>query len=270
MNKLKMFAGVAATVVGLALPVAASASTNLTFLTLNGAANATVAAGDSLDAKITYNISSGSDVESAKWEIIGSGLPPVCVDLVPDHLNSGTFVSQFPIDTQGATEGTWSVKVSAYGIGGTGADNNCGGSVNDTMTFSNVLTLTAEETAGNVANNTQHGGTSGGSGTTGVSAQIAALSAAIQAFIASLHSTTTPPVTGNAAKCDVVRPYLGAQPFAYSSVGVQLQSALLLDDPTSIPALKAGATIPMGYFGPQTHAALTNFSSKYGCGFIFN
>lgn len=86
------------------------------------------------------------------------------------------------------------------------------------------------------------------------------------AFLAFVQGGSTPPApTGNAAKCALIAPYLGAQAYAYSPLGVQLQSVLLLDNPNSIPALHAGATIPMGYFGPQTHAALSQYQSMYGC-----
>lgn len=276
MNKLKMFAGVAATVVGLALPVAASASTNLTFLTFpNFGPNVTTEIGSTIQVKDTITLTGSSELESISHQLVDNsgnniGMPEVCEN-VADRVVAGTYTVVSDFDLTGGTEGTFGIRTRAYGVTGPGTDNNCGGTVNDNQYYSARVTLTENQNTGNNANNTGGNSTGGtGSGANSVSAQLAALAASIQAFIASLHSTTTPPVTGNAAKCDVVRPYLGAQPFAYSSVGVQLQSALLLDDPTSIPALKAGATIPMGYFGPQTHAALTNFSSKYGCGFIFN
>lgn len=74
-----------------------------------------------------------------------------------------------------------------------------------------------------------------------------------------------PPAPTASPKCALIAPFLGATPYAYSSLGVQLQSALLLDNPNSIPLLAAGSTIPMGYFGVQTHAALAAYNATYHC-----
>jgi hypothetical protein len=265
---LKKVIGIAASTALFALPVMALASTNITFLTLNGGANATIPAGDSTDGKLTFNLTGTSENESLSWELVDNsgnnvGIPPTCIDIA-DHIVAGTYTAAFPVDTVGGTEGTFGMKIRMYGTTGNGADNNCGGVVNDTMTFNSVLTLTAGQATGETANNTGHNGNSN-SGSTNNTA-LSAIMTALQAIIAKLTAVpVTPPTTGNAAKCAAIAPYVNAPANTYSPTGVQLQSALLLNNPNSIPALAAGATIPMGYFGPQTHAALYAYNAQYGC-----
>lgn len=272
----------AATAVAFALPVAASAATSITFLTFpNSGPNATIAAGDTVDTKVTFDLTGTSELESMSLQIVDNagnniGMPETCFD-VADRVVSGTFTRVGPFETTGGTEGTFGIRVRGYGVTGPGTDNNCGGTVNDNQYFSNRLTLTESQNTGNNANNTGNGGSGGNTGGTGGSG----MPSWFTAFWASFQSGqcvnsggtwangacthTTPAPTGNAAKCAAIAAYVNAPANTYSSVGVQLQSALLLDNPNSIPALAAGATIPMGYFGPQTHAALYAYNAAYGC-----
>src|SRR5581483_11343892 len=212
MNKIKI-AGVLAAFAAFALPVAASASTSLTNASFDGMSNETVTVGSSVDAKVTFNLTGNSTVQSVKYQVSGSGLAPVCVD-VDDQNSTGTHTVEFPIDTTSATEGTHSVIVTAYGAPVPAANNNCDSTIGSSSshTFSNQLTLTADQSTGTVANNTGTGTGGTGTGASSLSAQIAALSASINAFIqAQLGSSTTPPVaTRNKAKCDAARPFLGA------------------------------------------------------------
>ncbi len=94
-----------------------------------------------------------------------------------------------------------------------------------------------------------------------LTALVAQLAAEIQAI---LHPVT-PPAPAVNAKCTAIAPYTSAPSFTFSPLGVQLQSALLLDNPGSIPALAAGSTNPMGYRGNQTNAALATYMSLYHC-----
>lgn len=263
MNKVKLVS-VLAGIAMLASAAPAFAATTQTFLTLDGQTTATIQAGDSVDGVLTFNNTGVSTVQSVKVEIPGSGFPGTCINNA-DQNASGTHTVALPVTTTGATEGTWNVKLTTYGVNSnlTGANNNCDGTigVQTTHTFNNVLTLTQSQSTGGNANNTGSGSTGGTSGSSTDNA-IAAILAWINA---QTHPSTPPPATGNAAKCAAIAPFLGAQPYAYSSVGVQLQSALLLDNPNSIPLLAAGATIPMGYFGVQTHAALAQYQSVYQC-----
>lgn len=256
-------AATAATAVMFAFPAISLASTNITFLTLNGASNATLPAGDSTDGKLTFNLTGTSENESLSWELVDNGgnnvgIPPTCID-VNDHIVAGTYTAAFPVDTVGGTEGTFGMKVRMYGTSGTGADNNCGGVVNDTMTFNNVLTLTSGQATGDTANNTGHNG----SGSTGNSSPLGAIMQALQAIIAKLSAapTTTPPVaTGVCAAYS--QAVAGTQPNVYNDANVRLQG-FLLSQGASIPALKAGASF--GFFGNQTTAAVGWFNSLNHC-----
>lgn len=237
----------------------AFAATTQTYLTLDAQTTSTIQAGDSVDGVLTFNNTGNSTVQSLKVEIPNSQFPPTCIN-VSDQNSTGTHTVAFPVSTTGATEGTYDVRVTTYGIpvNQTGANNNCDGTigVSNTHTFNNVLTLTQSQSTGDNSNNTGTGST-GGTGSTNNQAP-----AWFTAWLATQSHTGG---TTNTAKCDIVKPFLGATPYAYSSLGVQLQSALLLDNPLSIPALHAGATIPMGYFGVQTHAALAAYDAMYNC-----
>lgn len=282
MNRIIKFV-VGAAIVGPALIASSAfAATNITFLTFpNSGPNATIAAGDSVDTKVTFDLTGSSELESLSLQIVDNagnniGMPETCFD-VADRVVAGTFTRVGNFDTTGGTEGTFGIRVRGYGVTGPGTDNNCGGTVNDNQYFANRLTLTEGQNQGDNANNT--GGGSGGN-TGGSNQPPSWFQAWLNVFQGQqcvigggtwngsvcTHPTPVPPVqTGNAAKCAAIAPYLGAQAYTYSSLGVQLQSVLLLDNPNSIPALHAGATIPMGYFGPQTHTALAAFQANYHC-----
>lgn len=264
MNKVIKFAVVAAIVAPALMATAAFASTTQTFLTLDGQTTATIQAGDSVDGVLTFNNTGNSTVQSLKVEIPSSQFPPTCLN-VSDQNSTGTHTVAFPVSTIGATEGTWDVRITTYGIpvNQTGANNNCDGTigVSNTHTFNNVLTLTQSQSSGNNANNTGSGST----GTSGSGNSNSDAIAAILAWIKAQSNPTTPAPTGNAAKCAIVAPFRGAASYAYSPMGVQLQSALLLDNPYSIPLLAAGSSVVQGYFGVQTHAALANYDQHYGC-----
>lgn len=282
MNSFKKLAIGGATALAFLLPVAASAATSITFINFpNSGPNATIAAGDSVDTKVTFDLTGSSELESMSLQIVDNsgnniGMPETCFD-VSDRVVAGTFTRIGNFDTTGGTEGTFGIRVRGYGVTGPGTDNNCGGTVNDNQFFSNRLTLTEDQNTGGNANNT--GGTFGGSGGSSASntppswfalyLQAQCLSGGGTwngGALSCIHPVATAPApTGNAAKCAMIAPYVNAPANTYSSVGTQLQSVLLLDNPFSIPALAAGATIPMGYFGPQTHQALAMYNQKYGC-----
>jgi len=256
--KLKKIAGLAlgaSLAMGMALP--AMAANNLTFLTLDSAANATVEAGDNVSAKVTYDITGDTpDVESMSWEVVGSGLPETCINIA-DRLNSGTFTSTFDINTAGATEGTWDVKIRIYGVDGSGTDNNCGGTINDSMTFTNRLTITENSNdTGGVINNT---GTDNGTGSSQKS-QFDKLMTAFAALMLKLGGAGTPaPAPTTTPVCVAyAQAYNGTQMNVYNDANVRLQG-FLLSQGASIPALKAGASF--GFYGPQTMAAVAWFQS---------
>lgn len=246
------------------LPVAAMASTNITFLTLNGGSNATLPAGDSADGKLTFNLTGTSENESLSWELVDNGgnnvgIPPTCID-INDHIVAGTYTAAFPVDTVGGTEGTFGMKVRMYGTAGTGADNNCGGVVNDTMTFNNVLTLTSGQATGDTANNTGHG--TGNSGSSGNNSALSAIMTALQAIIAKLTAAPVTPPASTGVCAAYSQAVAGTVPNVYNDANVRLQG-FLLSQGASIPALKAGASF--GFFGNQTTAAVGWFNSLNHC-----
>lgn len=260
MNKFIKLALVSAIVAPALLATAAFASTTQTAILFDGVPSESITVGSSADARLTFNNTGNSTVQSVKVELVGSGVPGVCLD-VNDQNSTGTHTVNFPVDTVGGTEGTWDVRTTTYGTVVPGANNNCDDTIgtHTTHTFQNQLTLTDDSNSGTIANNTGNGsGTSSGSSTSVLSQILAAITALA-------HPATPTPPAGNAAKCALIAPFLGATPYAYSPMGIQLQSALLLDNPYSIPLLAAGSSVTQGYFGIQTHAALSSYDQKYGC-----
>lgn len=279
----------------------ALAAINTTFLTLNGNPNATVPLGNTAQANVTYdldNTTTTSDAESLSWQIRdGAGnaaLPPVCVD-ISDRTTGGTFNTSFPIGTGGQTEGTWDVFIRIYGQPGTGADNNCNGTIRDSKNFPNVLTITTPSDSSTAGGNpfsgqstaycalypwTCQNSNTGGTNYTGYNQNNPFGGTNLPVFCQQYPAacgittqspgTTPPPATNpNAAKCALVAPYRNAAAYQYTTAGQQLQSALMLDNPHAIPALDASlhpqGTVPLGFFGIQTHAALNAFDAMYHC-----
>lgn len=267
---LRKVAAIATSVLMFA-PLSALASTNITFLTLNGAANATVGVGDNVDGKLTFDLTGSSENESLSWELVDNGgnnvgIPPTCVD-VNDHIVAGTYNASFPMDTIGGTEGTFGIKVKLYGVVGSGTDNSCSGTVNDTMTFSNRLTLTAGETTGNTANNTGHGSGNSGSSTS-IQSQINTLASQLSQLVTAFSKfvtgggTATPPSTTSAVCTAYAQANAGTVPNTNNAANVRLQG-FLLSQGASIPALAAGASF--GFYGNQTTAAVGWFNSLNHC-----
>lgn len=246
MNK-KYLVGLA---VAMALPFAASAATfsNVQFdngdVTVSGQGNSTV------QATFHVIVPSGQVVEYIQTDVIGDNLAPVDTSVGGElGLQEGTHDVTLSVKLPPNT-GTYTLNVQGAGIYGgirsvSGNDNVVG-----TGSFGSALRVVADTTA-----------TTGGSSSDMPSwfSQFLAL------FGAASHPATTTPVVTVSPKCEAIAPFLGATPYAYSSVGVQLQSALLLDNPYSIPLLQAGSTVQMGYFGVQTHAALATYTATYHC-----
>lgn len=143
-----MFAGVAATVVAFAFPIAASASANTNQVTLNGGPNATVPLGHTVQGNVNVTLTSGTDWESFSYQVVdnvgNAALPPVCIDS-SDHTTGGVYNSSFPIGTGGQSEGTWAIKIRLYGDTGVGVDNQCNrpSDLLDTFTSPEILTISS-------------------------------------------------------------------------------------------------------------------------------
>lgn len=262
-------------VLGLALgaalalaPLAAFASTTQTFLTLDGDSTATLSIGDSVDGVLTFNNTGNSTVQSVKVEVPGSHIPGACLNIEPNQNATGTHTASFPVVTNGATEGTWDVKVTTYGIqsNNPGANNNCDGTigVNTSHTFSHILTLTASQSAGDNSNNTGGSSSGGSSNNSNLSTCVSAggsWNAGTQVCSPAVGGTTPTPTTST--QCSTLAlTLMGTEMNKYNSQNIALQGFLLYQH-ESIPWLAQGASF--GYFGPQTQAALAHFKMANSC-----
>lgn len=243
MKKINVFLGAAVLVSSLFSVSPVMASGNLTYLTVDGKTNTTVDVGSSVDARITFETTASTDVESASWELVGSGLPQKCVD-IDDHITNGTFTAPFQIDTTGATEGTWDVMIRLYGDDGPDASNLCEVTDQvDSQPFTDRITVVD-------TNNDNQGGNSNSSGGNSsiavLQAQINALKDMVAALVAKLNA---PPTSSNPPKpC----PPVGVPT-------VQLQ-AWLMANGYAAGFNAAGVYAPTGFYGPITASAVAQAS----------
>ena len=225
-------------------PAATFAAVNTTHLTLDGKTNITVSEGDVVEAVVTYDITSNDDVESLRWEIIGSGLPSTPVN-IPDRINSGTFTATFPIDTTGASEGTWDVRVTLFGTNGSGANQNGTLPGVDTQTFTNRITITDDEDGV-------------GSGNDEDNSPWATILASLQAILAKLSNPVPPPAPVDPL-CTQFNMAKAGTAFGMSGAA-GLQNFLISNGYSHI--ITYGAT---GYWGTQTQTAVMMFQSAHNC-----
>lgn len=299
MNKIIKFA-VGAVILGPALIASSAfAAANTNQVTLNGGPNATVPLGHTVQGNVNVTMTAGTDWESFSYQVVdntgNAALPPVCIDSA-DHTTGGVYNSSFPIGTGGQTEGTWAIRIRLYGDTGVGVDNQCNRPTDllDTFTSPEILTISSPTDSTTQVGNPFPGDPNGfcslypwacanfGTGQTqytgygGINTGGLPLNVYCQQHpdLCGITPVPTPtptpiPVPTVNPKCTVIAPFLGAAPYAYSSLGTQLQSALLLDNPHSIPALDnslhPNGTVPMGFFGIQTHAALSAYNAMYHC-----
>lgn len=294
----KVIAGLAAVILFGAGTVAAS--TNITFLTLNGGPNATVPVGNTVQANVQYDLVSDtttSDTESLSWQVLdGAGnaaLPPVCVDIA-DRSTAGTFNTSFPIGTGGQTEGTWDVRVKTFGYAGTAANNNCAGSSSDSRTFSNVLTLTTPADSSTQTGNPFPGnstgycalfpadcsdtgtgltpptGFNGGLGQTGTSLKIfCKLHPELCGIVIPPTATSTlppPPQNNDALICANVATLSAG--LGFGSGGRSHPEQIAMVQSLQIFLMSNGGSIgygATGYFGPQTLGALGAVKISHHC-----
>lgn len=266
MSKLLKVLGVGA--VTLAFPVLALAAGNLTFITFDGHANVSVDEGDSVNAKVTYDLTNSTDVESLSYELVGSDLPETCVN-IQDRITDGTFTTAFDIDTTGASEGTWDVRIRLFGDNGADASNLCEDTDQvDAQTFTDRITVedNTNDNQGDGDNNnggvgSHQGGNSGGSSNV-PSWFNTFLNGPFAALLAKVGGTGNGSGNGSGECSDLVAKMTGAQYGVYNSQNVKLQG-FLLSEGMSIPALSAGASF--GFYGPQTAAAISAYKSAHGC-----
>lgn len=213
----------------LALPAMAFASANLTHLTLDGATNATVEEGGSVDGKVTFDITSSTDVESLSWELVGSGLPQTCVNTA-DRIANGTFTSTFEIDTTGASEGTWDVLIKLYGDDDANVSNLCENTDQvDGQQFNDRITVT-DQTDDNQADNDNVGSSGKPSW--------------LDDFLAAIAAMLKP-----AAPVEPVAPAYCKTLVTYNGMNAMAAQASLLATPHASFFHAAGVYAPTGYWG---------------------
>lgn len=249
---MKKFIGFVLGAAVLVAPAVAGAAVNVDSVYFNGQANITRSGGSTVNMK-TYIVNDNSnDIECVRVEFSPSGFvdPGVNTFDVQDQVNASPTIG-WPFDlnvTLPSQAGTYDVTVYSYGTDGEAADNTCSTTADDSTTFTGRVIINSN---------------SSDTGSTGSS--FLTPPAWFTNWLASWSGNTGSAPAENTQKCDLIKPYLGAPQNTYSSLGVQLQSALLLDNPFSIPALKPGSTVPMGYRGPQTAAALAAYNAANNC-----
>lgn len=259
MNKVKLVSVLAgaAMLLGAAPAMAASVSSNAVF---DGQTQVYGNAGSSVQATFQVHVNSGEVLHAIRTKVDGQAT--VCTPLGPVEGAQDVNVDVNITLPPNTNNGGYSLVADLYTTDTVQQADAMSGNLACTSSVSGSHVFTAAYNGGTVVNVLPVSGSTN-TGNTGSSNDTAIQ--AILAWIQSQMHPTTPAPTGNAAKCAAIAPYVNAPANTYSPMGVQLQSALLLDNPNSIPALAAGATIPMGYFGPQTHAALYSYNAVYGC-----
>ncbi len=253
------------------LPLAAFASVSVdNILFDNGTGNVVAGSGDSVPVTLYLNTSGTNDVESIFVSFPGAGgiaQQGQCYDITDLEGASPTngWVSTFDI-TVPVNAGVWPIKVETHGTNGDDADQGCFTSADATQTFNSRITVTADNSTGSLTGN------SGGSGTgTSGASQWSLIMQSLQAILAKMTAGSTPaptpvPTPTVDPKCAMIAPYLGAPENTYSSLGVQLQSALLMDNPFSISVFAPGLIPPRsGFRGPLTDGALAAYNSNHHC-----
>lgn len=186
----------------LLLPVAASADVDLNFLVVDGGPNTTVEKGDTVKAQVTFE-TDGEDVESFSWMLVGSDMPPICVNTVDATSDDGgTFVRSFDIVLGNNPEGEYDVELRSFGDNGANASQQCAsGDENSDASFDDRITIFDEindnqdddndnnENTGDNFGGNNGGNSTGGSGSSNSQA-ITALQNQIAALIAQLAGLT--------------------------------------------------------------------------------
>lgn len=223
----------------------------------DGKTSTNVDAGDEFTVLFTADATSGDEIEYVRTRVEDQDGQVIFNRCTNVGRKTGNDVeieveASTPSDTP---QGNLDVLIDVFGMGGVAQVDGCSGSSLDGETFEDRVRV-GDNTQDAQSNNV------GNSSMSALQAMIAQLTAAITALTNGGGTSTG---STNTAKCEAIKPYLSAPANTYSAVGVQLQSALLLDDPYSIPALAAGSTVKQGYRGPQTESALATYKTKYGC-----
>jgi hypothetical protein len=232
MTKFYAFFAALAVVV---MPYASKAAVRSDSSLLNDAPTAVVEKGETVQATLFIEVTSNEDLESFSYEIPGTNLPRVCVD-VDDEVDFGYFNFAFDFNAPQNT-GTKSVLSKTYGDNGAGANNQCLDIPTDTMTVSNRLTVSA-----------------GASTRTPSTSTMSWIDKLIASLLAALK-----PVTPTPSVSPLCAQYSALSSTKYGSYGAAGLQSFLSSHGYRIPA---GAT---GFYGSQTSAAVASFQAVNRC-----
>lgn len=224
----------------------ASAATfsNVTFS--NGDTSISGTGGSTVNVTLKVTVGAGETVEFVRTT---AGSQPFQDTSVGGTLGlqEGTYDVTIPVKLPPNT-GTYNLDVQGAGIYGgiraiNGADNVVGSN-----SFGSSLRVVSQTNASS----------------TGSAGSEDSILSAIWAWIQAQTKPVTPAPSTSA--CTVLTAKLAGTSYGvYNDANVSLQGYLLSANPNSIPALKAGSTVPMGFYGPQTAAALTAYKSANSC-----
>ena len=241
------------------LPAAAFAATFTNVQFDNGDVTVSGTGGSTVNATFHVIVPANQVIENIQTDVIGDNLAPVCTT-VGDNLGlqEGTHDITLPVKLPPNT-GTYTLSVQGSGIYGGIRSVDCNDTVVGTASFSGALRVVSDN-----SNSTSSGGS------TGTTSQWDALTATLQAIVASLGKLTAPaptpaPTTGttvSAACTAYAQAVSGTVAGVRNDANVRLQG-FLLSQGASIPALAAGASF--GFFGPQTSAAVSWFLMGNHC-----
>jgi len=207
--------------------------------------------GNSVTAKFRVVIGPGEVVEKIQTDVIGDGLAPVCKDVGGSKgLEEGTHSVSMQVKLPPNT-GTYDLDVQGSGIFGAFSTVDCTANVVGSASFGGALKVV-----------------SGSSNSGGDSNDDSIIPEWFKQFALmmgwNLGGNPTPPAQQTVCQ-ELSAKLIGTQYGVYNDNNVALQGFLLAWNPNAIPALKAGSTVPMGFYGPQTGKAVTDYQMAKGC-----
>ncbi len=237
-----------------AMPFMALASSNISNIKFdNGQTQMSCTAGQSVNVTFRVVVPAGEVAELGQVDVLGDNLAPA----LPFTLGGNLGLEEGATDvttsvTCPQNTGYYAVEFRTAGIYGGQSAVAITDGVTSLATFTNALRVTAVGSS-----------TSAGSDVPAWQVAINALSAQMNALIASLTKPTTPaPAPVNTTCANLAAHSAGAMYGVRSQANVMLQG-FLLGEGMSIPALAQGASF--GLFLDQTNAALTAYKSAHQC-----
>lgn len=227
----------------------AATFTNVQFQ--NGDVTVQGTGGSTVTATFRVVVPANETLEYIQHDVIGDNLGPVDTSVGGElGLQEGTHNVSIQVKLPPNT-GTYSLNVQGAGKFGGQRSINGNDNVVGSASFSSALRVVAD-----------------GSTTVGGSTPAVGSAEWLAALIASIKAALTPAPTTPApsTKCaELTAKTVGTSYGIYNDANVSLQGYLLSNNPNSIPALKAGSTVPMGFYGNQTANAVAAFKATNSC-----